>query len=1472
MDDETKPMDEDEMMDLFGDNTDIPEVIVEDTETPVELEEITLDETTDSQIEEMEEDEGEGTIILHPDNMQELANFIGEDEITELIPDLDDAAYDQQEKYLAKFSVVKEIDTFLGPDWKLSPLATVDETPDNIKFLRSIVGDDTADLIQKVADIQGIDLEDFVRIRALPSNLNRIDILDDSVGTAHYLQLFDDQGTDISDSIGLPLDAVGQLSVETVFSGSAMTALNNGDRKYSPATMGKSVSTSFQNFYDIMSDRDRRKERIETLQWIRSLVTRLNGVFGFDDYRQLEAFIAAWLMKNSTCRLSGIPGTGKTTVINCAATLLGNSYGYHINKTYLASDDTMDYYPLDYNNTHQYSTIDQIFAGNENLTNAHVADVVPSGQSYNVMYNDQRNDTIYRNWNGWRFRDWTMDQPGTVSLSGSYTYGFNFLRTTEKSSTVDMSKAPIPDFRCVLPAIDGDTNSKKSIDPQKFHKLLFNCWEVEVPDDFDLAASEAGTTKTHWIPDSEKFLEKKKAGKTRMVVKPIQIHDGKKLTTFTNTKPPQYGSFPMTLRYPDYNSDSYKAAFDHIDVLKNGKTTTNHLNDYVNSIGQNGLYTDTGRNEGFWMRHLMCHWFYDVRIKDPKAGQFDISVEMLNEIGVAKIDYDKRPDEVLYGLEIRAVEAVNQNGETVNTYEFEPVPREIVTQPIKFFNEANRSQSGVEDAILGLIAEKMVEYRGKIFKSPDFVAWMDTNPHQRGNDLAFTDRIDMELLFKSVSLGGRYDQLVNKFTGKGGLEPNRILVDYMMSDSNDPNAFKPMRIGNLFDVWSMVGKQKFTSPGSSYDGFREISVISVLFSQIFASRPRNVNIGGSDEGVDYSFSNVDDNISLDLYESPLLDYSTTTNTNTSDRGTTSPVLNDDTMIFGSSDVAGQLPTVFTRVLGFRFTNSLVKLSQAFAFLRGKESVSRQEILDAVPYVIAHRMGRAKSGAKDMEGNNKGLDGNRIGYVNEQEFIREMVVKGYIEGKIEGVAMDEKNIMDNSDYFYNHCRSIMDSVPAVWEYEELVLRPLYTAISEKEVNSLTPIHWHIATMVVEEERKGRGRKVARNYSASKAGPQGYASIQKAPTNYHEMYSNYEDLILSPSPNGEPCLFDYYRLRGFIAREINLFTNDRERLLRMLAGEVRSIAGSDGLELDLEMGSTTVRPFPQGITPLGADGTTLTQTTYRPIGMGPWPRPEQTYWHTYDDAQGAYGSLIGLGQVATYDLSNDKSPLEIDQGYTVAAANQSLRVTGRYRQTANLNQSISKYDISRTLTQFAKNFRTSVGSGVNLGDDFPNTKGATPSTFDEWIKSAQRFLISKISDPTRDNVNDMWGCFELNHAPVVTPQMGLRGVKGNDKLRLWLRLSNIGQSASVNGGDLIDMLFTVGITSAPALTSKANVGLEALGQDFEILSVTDAKQYVSKQWTLGNKQLGYKTNTALVDSGNMLSLDRLYYNNMFAKSLE
>ena len=67
----------------------------------------------------------------------------------------------------------------------------------------------------------------------------------------------------------------------------------------------------------------------DQLQHLRSLMLSLGNVFAFDDYRHLEAFMAAWMMKDSTCRLSGVPGTGKTTVIECAATLLANSYGFN---------------------------------------------------------------------------------------------------------------------------------------------------------------------------------------------------------------------------------------------------------------------------------------------------------------------------------------------------------------------------------------------------------------------------------------------------------------------------------------------------------------------------------------------------------------------------------------------------------------------------------------------------------------------------------------------------------------------------------------------------------------------------------------------------------------------------------------------------------------------------------------------------------------------------------------------------------------------------------------------------------------------------------------------------------------------------------------------------------------------------------------------------------------------------------------
>ena len=126
----------------------------------------------------------------------------------------------------------------------------------------------------------------------------------------------------------------------------------------------------------------------------------------------------------------------------------------------------------------------------------------------------------------------------------------------------------------------------------------------------------------------------------------------------------------------------------------------------------------------------------------------------------------------------------------------------------------------------------------------------------------------------------------------------------------------------------------------------------------------------------------------------------------------------------------------------------MKLSQALSFLRGKEYVGRKEILDSVPYCLAHRLGRAKAGALDLQGNNKGIDGNAIPYVNEQEFIREILVRGYIENKVmTGVGGEGINILDNWDLFYQRCRDVLSSVPSVWQYEKDVMEPLHEKIRQ-----------------------------------------------------------------------------------------------------------------------------------------------------------------------------------------------------------------------------------------------------------------------------------------------------------------------------------------------------------------------------------------------------------------------------------------
>ena len=197
-----------------------------------------------------------------------------------------------------------------------------------------------------------------------------------------------------------------EMAISNILAGSNFGPLGE-EGNYTPFTaqnMGEILYKRFTNLVQEMSGKDNREVTVKQLRTIRKHIDALSRVFGFDDPNQLEAFFAAWLMKDSTCRLTGIPGTGKTTVINSAASLLANSYGFNVGKRYLAEDTVIT------GQTHEYISF-------------------PAGQSYDVNYGDKNYQTVHSAWDSWRFNEWEQISP----KSGAYLYDFRFLQRISDS-------------------------------------------------------------------------------------------------------------------------------------------------------------------------------------------------------------------------------------------------------------------------------------------------------------------------------------------------------------------------------------------------------------------------------------------------------------------------------------------------------------------------------------------------------------------------------------------------------------------------------------------------------------------------------------------------------------------------------------------------------------------------------------------------------------------------------------------------------------------------------------------------------------------------------------------------------------------------------------------------------------------------------------------------------------------------------
>ena len=1108
--------------------------------------------------------------------------------------------------------------------------------------------------------------------------------------------------------------------------------------EYSVTDMEKTVNRYLNRFRAVDTGRGRKQEQVAYLREVRKITKSLSDVFGFDDPRQLETFMAAWLMKDSTCRLSGIPGTGKTTVIESAALLLANSYGYNGSQTRYVANNVGQIRMYEY------------------------------GQTYEVYLN--REDATRRDWDAWRFSDWKANS----DISGAYTYGMEFLLR----------------------------EGKKPMTPEDFFKALFNC-EVKM---------------TMNANDELVGLE----------TRPILV-DGKTKTTSG-----------------DIRSGKFAALYsvDYSEIITDGKSYD----------------TDAGKNEGMTFRKYLMDNFYDSRLDMGGQGTKSIQSEMLSEIGVAKIDYDKRADEVLYGMEIQQISDVDKaTGKTISAYAFDPVPRPVVTQPIKFFNEANRSQSGVEDAILGLIAEKTVEYRGATFDSPSFVAWMDTNPHQKGNDLAFVDRIDTELFFTTITLGERYSQLNERYRAKDGQAPQALLVGRISSDSNSEDAVTPYRFTDLETVWKFVGSMPFSPPAAEgvYDGLRDIAILSVLFTQRYFVRTPTTDVLGAEQLQHTIYS------AQDIHQSPLMDVSKASN----DMLLKDPQ-EDFAKRFGSKDQDGafQAPALFKRVLGFRFTNSLVKLSRAFAFLRGKDYVTRQEILDALPYVVGHRLGPARAG-EDSEGRSNGLVSNKAfgTLLNEQEIIREFIVHGYLladtesflGGEVPRPAGTNQTMMDSWDAFFSRCQEALMASNNFVDFETNVMVPVKSSVLGTEdgiVTGYTPVHWHLATMVVENERKGvtalKDYGVHKNYRVMY---EHLLSLLDRPTDW--------DVTTSAALLMDYSVHDYFVLRGMVAQEPNLFTDDRCRLLSLIDSRINGFAKSAPNNANIQTVASRVA---------------IATSEQFPTTGGNFriePSPTSLPVRTYGDPLGAYGYLITQGG----SMVDDASLLFTNAKYTLNVGNwsdQTMILMGEYKFDGNdvsLNPTATELQRSRLfqqITSLEEVFGGMAGSGIKFYEENESAYQPMADLGSFLAESKQTIINAMGGDQMAISTIEqgvLMGCFRLEHAPnslgaKLLIEQNKVGNPNDDFLRLWVRLRPLG-SFGMNSTSMKVML-TIGITSNFLKDSESldNIGSLAAINDRSVLNKAN---FGADDATGGT---GWDAK-GMADAGNMTGEDVAYYQQLY-----
>ena len=316
------------------------------------------------------------------------------------------------------------------------------------------------------------------------------------------------------------------------------------------------VSTSTAPEIEDSKIRRRISNHLTHLTKVQDAQNNLSEVFGFDDPRELEAFMSAWLMKNSTCRLSGIPGTGKTTVINSAAVVMANSYGFTSHPRF---------YPRTKNTTvvdprTGAETIKQVADRNSRRF------IFPQGMSYDVTFSARGSTDSLGAWDSWRFNNWDSED-----YSGAYAYDFEFLRSSGKVGPLSADDFVRILFMYHRPSISAEDQGKHT------------------------ASDIADVINRYALPIT---ITISKSG-LLTIDEPVGGTDKDTDISFTYQTSPPNGDELIKSR---------------LEVIAPMLLRDNSQEDLIGEDGSIKLRTDTGFAEGSLLRQILMKYFYDSRV------------------------------------------------------------------------------------------------------------------------------------------------------------------------------------------------------------------------------------------------------------------------------------------------------------------------------------------------------------------------------------------------------------------------------------------------------------------------------------------------------------------------------------------------------------------------------------------------------------------------------------------------------------------------------------------------------------------------------------------------------------------------------------------------------------------------------------------------------------------------------------------